>query len=367
MRKPSTELPRPASAMAYGYRPQGRQFVVLASAASAVFLVVFFFLSGPVAVRPSWHKGQTSTSTEKYWSGWPGVEHLFVFGDSYSSIGFVTSGEQPSPGNPLGNPPYPGSTTANGPNWVGLLATEYNRSTILTYDLAFGGATVDNDIVEAYHSGVPSLKKQVLEWYMPAYVVQRKFWTAQNSLFAFFIGINDVGNSYAHGNLNGKVMDAYAALVDHVYDTGARNFVFLNVPPVDRAPMNALNALAAGKSAEAVAKKEAGLILDWNKKLVDMVSNFSKTYPGATVFSFDTHTFYGKILDDPKSFEATKGIRNTTEFCAAYREHRDELKLETYIPECGVGVHKYFWVDQLHPTVPVHNATAAEVAKLLSE
>ena len=54
---------------------------------------------------------------------------------------------QPSLGNPLGNPPYPGYTSSNGPNWVDYLTVKYNQSLVETYNIAFGGATIDSDLV----------------------------------------------------------------------------------------------------------------------------------------------------------------------------------------------------------------------------
>lgn len=34
----------------------------------------------------------------------------------------------------------------------------------------------------------------------------------------------------------------------------------------------------------------------------------------------------------------------------------------TYYPECGVSVDKYVWLNNLHPTWPVHKILAREMA-----
>jgi len=47
-------------------------------------------------------------------------------GDCYSSTGFDVRGELPSQRYALGNPPWPGYTTAGGPNWVGFLSYAYS-------------------------------------------------------------------------------------------------------------------------------------------------------------------------------------------------------------------------------------------------
>jgi hypothetical protein len=60
---------------------------------------------------------------------WQNTRYMFVLylslvvvsdcsGDSYSSIKYDVHGPHPSEMQPFGNPPYPGETTAGGPNWV---------------------------------------------------------------------------------------------------------------------------------------------------------------------------------------------------------------------------------------------------------
>lgn len=37
----------------------------------------------------------------------------------------------------------------------------------------------------------------------------------------------------------------------------------------------------------------------------------------------------------------------------------------TFEPACGIPVHQYFWLDYIHPTFPMHNTTAREIAALI--
>jgi hypothetical protein len=167
--------------------------------------------------------------TNTSWSGWSNVKHLFVFGDSYTQTGFNVTSTPPSSSNPFGNPPYPGWTSSNGPNWVGFLTTTYNASTLLTYNMAYGGATVDSTLVTPYAPTVISMKDQVLTEFLPTYgsYPASAPWTSESSLFAFFIGINDVGNSWWLNNntLYDTIFSTYASLLSDVYATGARNFL----------------------------------------------------------------------------------------------------------------------------------------------
>jgi phospholipase/lecithinase/hemolysin len=253
------------------------------------------------------------------WSGWKNVKHLFVFGDSYTQTGFNVNGTQPSPSNPLGNPPYPGWTSSNGPNWVGFLTTTYNASTLLTYNMAYGGATVDSALVTPYTPTVISMKQQVQTQFLPTYGSHPDFapWTSDSSLFAFFIGINDVGNSWWLNNatLYDTIFAVYEKQLADIYATGARNFLFLSVPPVNLAPLT-LDKDDGGYAVE----NEGKAIVDWNKRISNMVSGFKTKHQGTTVFVHDTWTLYNKVIKDPASYEQTAGLKNVTGYCNAYKK-----------------------------------------------
>ena len=251
------------------------------------------------------------------WSAWKNVRHLFVFGDSYTQTGFNINGTQPSPSNPLGNPPYPGWTSSNGPNWVGFLTTTYNASTLLTYNMAYGGATVDAALVAPYTPTVISMKNQVQTEFLPTYGSHPDFapWTSDSSLFALFIGINDVGNSWWLNNstLYDTIFSVYEKQLADLYATGARNFLFLSVPPVNLAPLT-LDKDDGGYSVE----NEGKAIVDWNKRLGDMVTAFHTKHKGTTMFVHDTWGLYNSVIKNPASYEQTAGLKNVTGYCKAY-------------------------------------------------
>lgn len=39
----------------------------------------------------------------------------------------------------------------------------------------------------------------------------------------------------------------------------------------------------------------------------------------------------------------------------------------TFDPSCGIAVNEYLWLNDLHPTFPINNATAREIVALLDE
>ena len=226
---------------------------------------------------------------------------------------------QPSPSNPLGNPPYPGYTSSNGPNWVDFLTVEYNASLLQTVNLAYGGATVDANLVAQYLPTVLDFNQQVNEEFIPYYAGSNRSvdWSSDDTLFAYFFGINDVGNSYAPGKntsaLNAQIFAEYASLVDQTYQAGARSFLFLNVPPVNRSPLT----IAEGVSAETA---EFADIEAFNAGVTAIAANLSATYSDATVFEFDTNALFTDVLGDVDLYPQTSGYQNVTTYCPAYEK-----------------------------------------------
>ncbi|EPE31613.1 SGNH hydrolase [Glarea lozoyensis ATCC 20868] len=289
------------------------------------------------------------------WPGFSNIKHAFVFGDSYTQTGFNTTLTPPSPSNPMGNPPYPGWTSSNGPNWIDYLTTTYNRSTLLTYNLAYGGATIDASLVAPYQPSVLSVSDQVRTLWKPAYA-GKPFWKGSDSVFLFWDGVNDVGNSWWMDveSLYTKIFEVYKKLVEELYVDGARNFAFLNTPPVERSP------LASANDAWSIAT-ERDAIGVWNRKLGEMAAQLKTEHGEANVWVTDTNALFNKVLDDPGVYSQTRGLRNTTGYCADYQNGTP--KQDTFIESCGVPVNQYFWLNSLHPTSAMQEVVAWGVGR----
>lgn len=104
-------------------------------------------------------------------------------GDSYTSTDFNPKKEQPSSGNPFGNPPLPKASSID-QKWIHYLTMTYNSSAIQTYNMASSGATMDG-FVRYYH-------EQFMPYYGTSNHTGAAGWNTTNSLFATFFGINDV-------------------------------------------------------------------------------------------------------------------------------------------------------------------------------
>ncbi|KAF2143108.1 carbohydrate esterase family 16 protein [Aplosporella prunicola CBS 121167] len=269
-----------------------------------------------------------------------GPKYLFSFGDSYSQTGFEITGTKPSAANPLGNPDFPGWTTSGGTNWIGHLVRDYNATSLYSFNLASGGATVDATLVKPYADTVLSLVDQVGQFSAnlaskPDYAP----WTSEDALFAVWLGVNDVGNSWYGDDettLLGKIMDQYFNQTRTLYAAGARNFVFLGTPPVNRSP-------SMLEQSEDNQNGEAKVITQFNDLLKSRADTFVENHDDATVVVVDTQAPFNKVLDSPADY----GANNAT----CYNEDGKTC----------------LWYNDLHPGLEIHNQVAQAVAAAYTE
>ncbi len=125
-------------------------------------------------------------------------------GDSYTSTGFNINGTQPSRENPLGNPVYPGDTTVGSPDWSSYLTALYNASFVKLYNLAQPGGTID-DTIDPSPFGALSFRQQVAQLYLPKYANGKGGWTAADSIFMIWFGVNDVMLTNAKSNASAYI------------------------------------------------------------------------------------------------------------------------------------------------------------------
>lgn len=266
---------------------------------------------------------------------------MVVFGDSVSTTSFSIDGEQPSSSNPSGNPDFPGQTSAHGENWVGYLTASHNASFIRTVNLAFGGATVDTDVISGMAPFTMGFKDQIEQCWLPEYVhadARPEFhWTAHDTLFISFLGTVDVHRAFLDARPDGQVsllerdVERYGELLDKLYSIGARNFLVMKTLPLERAPF-----------ADTIGQKDVSdlgeLVRGFNNNLDLMVPKFRDKHAAATVLVFDTHVLLSKLVEDPCSMKETCGLKDTRTYCKEYmRDGNDD--------QCEYSIDQYFWLN----------------------
>jgi phospholipase/lecithinase/hemolysin len=244
------------------------------------------------------------------------------------------------------------------------LTSRYNITNTKVFNLAYGGATIDSNLVTPYLPTVQSVVTQVglFRKYLAKKPEGAK-WKSSNSLFAFWIGINDVGNSWywvcplriamrpkdsaflqantTQAAFHETLMTRLFGQVEELYQSGARSFLFLTVPPTDRAP------LLIQSGPDAVSGIKAALA-DYNAQLNASIAKFQKKHKDLDqVVVFDTVPVFNTLLDNADTF----GFVNVTGYSEAYQNGtpNQTTQVAGYAP-----VSSYFWLNSLHPIFTVH-------------
>ncbi|OHE94877.1 hypothetical protein CORC01_09796 [Colletotrichum orchidophilum] len=308
---------------------------------------------------------------------WNNTEYVLTFGDSYIFVqgtegrwaySFIGSQLNISftPEQLLGDRIVPGQNTssAGGPNWVQELTgckEGYPRDCEKQlWGFAYAGA----DISTTLQSSVPlhwdhtiSYEKQIDQWDTYGKSVINA--DTAKSLVASWIGINDINDmADFHLPVNGLgsweelytavIAEQFAAL-ETVYTAGHRNFLFLNLPPLDKNPASQLNPARLPST---------DMIKTFNGVVNQTAKAFSEKHPNATVLVFDTYSWLTQVFDNAASF----GFTNTMSFCRSYKA----LDIDTNYAAYGCQpIHEYFWYNSGHVTYHVHEILAQKVEEFL--
>jgi hypothetical protein len=171
----------------------------------------------------------------------------------------------------------------------------------------------------------------------PMHLHHRRRSRIARTVLAF--GINDCGTHWPEDleEIVDKVLDAAHELY---VKAGARNFLFLDVPPIDRSsrgtfPFRQCRKLPDGRSVQRMGLAElmAPRYAAWNTLLGAQVSHFASSTPKANVFLFSQYHVLSRIIDGPGVY--------------------------------GLAGEDEIWADELHLTEETHRIFAGEVFKTL--
>ncbi|ORZ02726.1 hypothetical protein BCR43DRAFT_482068 [Syncephalastrum racemosum] len=281
---------------------------------------------------------------------WNNVETVFAFGDSYTNIvgeyGSIWTWDHfYKEGTVLRNPIIRGASTASGPNWIeyltGCLEGLPQNCTPSLFDLAYGGATVDGSLIPPVFAHIRDLRAQIQEW--QSFIKPAVSWSTENTLVIVWIGINDISNSRQMTDqdlsfadevrLYMRILDVYMKQLEVLYDEGLRQFMLLNVPPMDRAPSDKPHA-AWFRQAIAI----------YNALLRRYLDKFRRTHRGVRVLAVNAHAYFESYLDHAAAY----GFKDIENYCGSTSD--------PCLPR-----YQYFWNNGAHPTYPVHKILADDI------
>ncbi|PIA91539.1 hypothetical protein CB0940_09067 [Cercospora beticola] len=277
--------------------------------------------------------------------------HIALYsGDSYTATGFSLSQQsQPSPGNPFGNPIYPGARQSGGNIYLDIVSSNVLRNQTPIYNSAVGANPVNYSRAQfsqqyIVQGPVKDFRDQQAQFEILNRNKSSLGWNSTNSLFISFFGINDVAVQIYSGRNSASVYEPilradvadYWGLVERQYRLGARRFLTVLVPPINRAPV-----FDYGNSSNAADVARA--ISYWNSQMIAGNQTFAQRFPAARSRIFDHTSTFNQYLDNPRTF----GVPNAT--CFSSPDGQPCL-----------------WRDFIHPGIRIQRALGLAIGRIVA-
>lgn len=278
-----------------------------------------------------WHNNITSTSRHKF-------DRIVAFGDSLSDTHNLYNATQWQ--LPNKNSWFLGRFS-NGPVWIEYISKNLN---IPYYNWSVGGATAGNKKI-----ATSNLTKQIDSF--SQYMLTKKDYTPQKTLFTIWIGGNDFIDILPIEN----AIIGINYTITELIDLGGRNILILNMPDITTAPI-----FKTRKDASSAKDK----INKFNNILAQEIAKFKLQTPELNIKLFDTYTEFDNIKNSPEKF----GISNINDSCLDLKSNStlNHLTIQNIHPECTNQNAFIFW-DSLHPTTAVHRILATKITELLAK
>jgi len=248
------------------------------------------------------------------------IDNIFVFGDSYTTVGLNYDTLE-----------YTGENPSGGENWILNLVKLHDMR---LWDFAWSGATVSKSFVD---TGVPSFEEQYQK-FDSTFTAGKplKQWETNNTLFAIWFGINDINLSpISRADTINESTTAMSNLISKLYYNGARNFLIINVPPTED--------LQFVKERNV----DAEYIASYNEEVKAKMIKFNTSYPDTNVFIYNSNDEFKFIRENHDNYN----ISNLNDPWDG-----DQSK-----------INNYFWYDFIHPTPAVHKILSKDIHEFLNE
>ncbi|KAJ6261499.1 Acetylesterase [Drechslerella dactyloides] len=330
---------------------------------STIFSGLALFAAGYAA--PLGSKGRSVASLT--FQGKP-ITHFLAFGDSYTYVdgtygrlaySFIGDAFNTvyTPEELLTNEIKLNSTSSGGPNWVN--PAQLMQVAVQTTVLYLCGTLLSPELIRhllsPHHDYTVSLVDQVAHYLASADSVLGL--PRESTLVAFWIGINDVNDSYKWKNVT--FTDLYQADIDYLYSAveqmyaaGYKNFLFMNTPATGPAPSDTLR----------------NNVAIWNQILEHERHSFNRKHihdEDVATYKYDVVKEFNKILEHYERY-GFETISTDTDYanvgaisyCAASAQ--PDI-LWNYASYGCLPIDKYFWLNSGHVTWPVHSILAEDL------
>jgi len=259
------------------------------------------------------------------------MQDLVVFGDSYSTVN-----------TNLKNMKYD-SKIYGGKNWA-LKLVDIPDHKVWLWDFAHKGAVVDLKLVprdEENTSFITQYDSFIENLYDKNLV---RGWSSKSTLFAIWFGINDIiymnrsPDSSSNSTID-TIINTKFQKIEDLYKHGARHFLVIYVPTIEKSPLNRGNSLSFTNPDTTY----------YNTQVNNHAKEFAATHPDSNVLVYDAYMEFNYIMDNRNAF----GINNIVDSC-----------VDSGADDCGKD-ETHFWHNDLHPSHVVQEALGQDIYEFL--
>ncbi|KAF8182925.1 GDSL lipase/esterase [Pholiota molesta] len=300
----------------------------------------------------------TASSTQSAFANGvsPGqIKNLVTFGDSYTDTVAISNG---------------------GTQWP-VYASGYAHVNLFPF--ARSGATCSNNIT---FRPFPS----VFESQLPAYFNAtgtgvdkhpgKGSLDPRETIYTLWIGTNDVGaNALLTGSDQASLVDVTECMVNWVkvlYSSGARNFLFQNMIPLQKVPLYAPVSYTdrywtAQRNTTEWSVFMTELVLSGNALTKLMLQALAPTLSGAHVGIFDSYSLFADMFVHPQLYLNGTAPLNVTGAVQACVFQLNEAVSDPGVCTIAQGTDRdsFLWFDELHPSEQADRIVAREIAQAI--
>ncbi|KAJ7148757.1 GDSL lipase/esterase [Mycena crocata] len=275
------------------------------------------------------------------------IKNLVTFGDSYTDV--VLTGD---------------AATA----WP-VYAADYAH--VALHPFARAGATCSNNLT---FRPFPSLFESQLPLYFTETANGSLQLPSENTIYTLWIGTNDLGvSALLTGSDPGvTLVDVTECMVNWVkvlYQSGARNFIFQNMIPLELTILYAADSYPNRYWVFERNTTEWSILMtemsrSGNKLTQLMLQALAPKLPGAHIALFDSHSLFQDMIDHPARYLNGTAPLNVTGAWNACISPLGGGTLECTVAN-GTDRDSYLWADELHPSEQADRIVAREIALTL--
>lgn len=323
-------------------------------------------------------------------SGWSAKDfkNIVTFGDSFtdeSRLGYFINHNGSAP--PVGwEQPVGLKSASGGLSWA-RYASIYSSTKL--YNYAVSGAVCSNQVSPRWFAAINAPFPDVAGYEVPAFIADSrhrpangtKFFsgTAKDTVYAIWIGTNDLGNNafLTDSQIKGKTLKDYVdcvySTIDRLYKNGGRKFVLLNLAPLQLLPQYATPE-NGGLPATKFFTDKGSNITEISYRIYESVTTTNQIFAYRTPFeteiaehwddakivNFDVNSLITDIWTNPKNYLNGTAPANVTGVIYSCDPSGSKCKEVDRKDR-----DSFLWYDELHPSEQASRIVAREFVGVL--